>query len=143
MLQSNSAIRQELLFQKTEVEAAQHSLAEAVSTRSKALQVSWHHTIDTHRHAIDTGMHHTHLDCFIALCSQSCLWEVSCHIPFAHGSRRLHKNANIADCKVDTSFVLQNAERMQKLVFTLQRNLTVVEEAKTEAVMVSLYRILL
>ncbi len=88
-------------------------------------------------------MHHTHLDCFNALFSQSRLCEVSCHLPFAHGSRRLHKNANIADCKVDNSFVLQNAERMQKLVFTLQRNLRVVETAKTEAVMVSLYRFLL
>ena len=97
----------------------------------------------THRHAIDTGMHHTHLDCFIALCSQSRLWEVSCHIPFAHGSRQLRENASQAGCKVDNSFVLQNAEKMQNLVYTLQRNLRAVQEAKTEAVTATLYRALL
>ena len=42
MLQSNSAMRQELEVQKTEVEAAHQSLADSVSTHSKALQVSWH-----------------------------------------------------------------------------------------------------
>jgi len=88
-------------------------------------------------------MHHAHPSCFNALCSQFRLCEVSCHIPFARGSSGLHKNANIAGCKADGFYVLQNAERMQKLVFTLQRNLRVVEEAKTEAVKVSLYRLLL
>ena len=50
MLQSNSAIRQELEVQKTEVEAAQQSLAEAVSTHSKALQVSWHELLPSSAH---------------------------------------------------------------------------------------------
>jgi len=42
MLQSNSAIRQELEVKKSEVGGAQQGLAEAVSSHSKALKVSWH-----------------------------------------------------------------------------------------------------
>ena len=104
MLQSNSAMRQELEVQKTEVEAAQQSLAEAVSTRSKALQVSWHHIIDTH----------TDLPLIMASTMHILTVSLVCAIGLA-------------------------SVRMQKLVFTLQRNLTAVKEAKTEAVKVSLY----
>ncbi len=50
MLQSNSAMRQELEVQKTEVEAAHQSLADAVSTHSKALQVSWHELLPASAH---------------------------------------------------------------------------------------------
>lgn len=42
MLHSNSALRQELEVKKSEVEAAQQGLAEAVSSHSIALEVSWH-----------------------------------------------------------------------------------------------------
>ncbi len=42
MLQSNSAMRQELEVKKSEVKAAQQGLAEAMSSHNKALKVSWH-----------------------------------------------------------------------------------------------------
>ncbi len=42
MLQSNSAMRQELEVKKSEVGAAQQGLPEAVSSHSIALKVSWH-----------------------------------------------------------------------------------------------------
>ncbi len=39
--------------------------------------------------------------------------------------------------------LLQSAERLQKRVVNLERNLTVIEEAKTEAVDVSFYKFML